>query len=58
MIELLSPTGVLTNIPGLIQLIAALPGLQAHGEYHLPKSEFNGRTGIQVGCDIVAAFRR
>jgi hypothetical protein len=30
---LLSPTGVLENIPGLIQLIAALPGLQAHGNY-------------------------
>ena len=58
LIRLLTPQGVLTNIPGLIGLVAALPGLQAHGEYHLPKPEFNGRTGIQVGCDIVAAFRR
>ena len=58
LIELLSIQGVLTNIPQLIALIAALPGLQAHGEYHLPKSEFGGRTGIQVACDLVAAFRR
>ncbi|OMC04164.1 hypothetical protein A5733_22070, partial [Mycobacterium sp. NS-7484] len=58
LIELLSVQGVLTNIPDLITLLAALPGLQAHGEYHLPKPEFNGRTGIQVACDHVAAFRR
>lgn len=58
LIELLSVRGVLTNIPQLITLLAALPGLQAHGEYHLPKPEFDGRTGIQVACDIVAAFRR
>ena len=58
LIELLSVRGVLTNLPQLIRLLAALPGLQAHGEYHLPKSEFGGRTGIQVGYDIVASFRR
>lgn len=58
LIELLSIQGVLTNIPQLIALLAALPGLRAHGEYHLPKPEFNGRTGIQVACDLVAAFRR
>lgn len=58
LIELLSIQGVLTNIPQLIALLAALPGLQAHGEYHLPKPEFGGRTGIQVACDHVAAFRR
>lgn len=58
LIELLSVRGVLTNIPQLVVLLAALPGLQAHGEYHLPKAEFDGRTGIQVACDMVAAFRR
>lgn len=31
--ELLRPMGVLTSIPSMIQLIAALPGLQAHGGY-------------------------
>lgn len=56
MLALLSPTGILQNIPGLIGLIGALPGLQAHGEYHLPKPEFGGRTGIQVGCDLVRTF--
>lgn len=58
LIELLSVQGVLTNIPQLITLLAALTGLQAHGEYHLPKTEFDGRTGIQVACDHIAAFRR
>lgn len=58
LIELLSVRGVLTNIPQLVVLLAALPGLQAHGEYHLPKQEFGGRTGIEVAYDIVAAFRR
>ena len=58
LIELLTIQGVLTNIPQLITLLAALPGLQAHGEYHLPKPEFDGRTGVQVACDTVAAFRR
>lgn len=56
--RLLSPTGVLQNIPGLISLIAALPGLQAHGEYHLPKLEFGGRDGIAVAYDVIAGFRR
>lgn len=31
--NLLKPTGVLQNIPGLIGLIGALPGLEAHGRY-------------------------
>jgi hypothetical protein len=31
--NLLIPTGVLSNIPGVIALVAALPGLQAHGNY-------------------------
>ena len=58
LIELLSIKGVLTNIPALIQLLGALPGIQTHGEYHLPKPEFQGKTGIDVGRGIVAAFRR
>ena len=52
--QLISPQGV-TRV---FKTLAALPGIQTHGEYHLPKPEFGGRTGIQVGCDILAAFRR
>jgi hypothetical protein len=33
LIDMLSVTGLIKNIPGLIGLIAALPGLQAHGGY-------------------------
>lgn len=31
--EMFTVTGLITNIPGIIGLIAALPGLQAHGGY-------------------------
>lgn len=48
--NLLSPTGVLQNIPGLIGLIAALPGLQAHGMYD--------GNDIQNAYNIIAGFRR
>lgn len=58
LIELLSIQGVLTNIPQLIFLLTQVSGVQTHGEYHLSKVEFGGRTGIQVGYDIVAGFRR
>ncbi|AHN84054.1 lysin B [Mycobacterium phage Hawkeye] len=58
LIELLSIKGLLTNIPQLIHLLTQVSGVQTHGEYHLPKPEFNGRTGIQVGYDVVAGFRR
>lgn len=60
LVEALSARGLL-NPQGIVKVFAtltALAGIQVHGEYHLPKPEFNGRTGIQVGCDIVAAFRR
>lgn len=47
LIKLLSAQGLLTSIPDLMALVAALPGLQAHGFYD-----------PQPGFDIVAAFRR
>jgi hypothetical protein len=56
--QLLSVQGVLTNIPGLIHLMTSLPGIQTHGSYYDPHPEFGGRTGIQVACDAIAAFRR
>ncbi|AKF14307.1 lysin B [Mycobacterium phage Vincenzo] len=52
----LTPTGLLTSLPELIGLLLALPGIQTHGEYHLPKSEFGGRTGVQVGIDQLRAL--
>lgn len=54
LIRLLSAQGLLTSLPELIGLLIALPGIQTHGEYHLPKPEFGGRTGIDVGYDLVA----
>lgn len=50
--KLLSPLGVLTNIPGLIALVAALPGLQAHGSYSFDPVMMNR------AYDVMAAFRR
>lgn len=58
LVELLSVQGLLTSLPDLMGLIAALPGLQAHGAYHLPIAEFGGLTGPQVAYDAIAAFRR
>lgn len=60
LVQALSAQGLMTpqGIVKVFATLAALAGIQVHGEYHLPKPEFNGRTGIQVGCDIVAAFRR
>lgn len=49
--NLLKPTGVLSNIPGLIQLVAALPGLQAHGGYPFDPVMMNR------AYDVIAAFR-
>lgn len=48
-IEILTPMGLLASIPALIQLMAALPGLQAHGDFAplVPKA-----------CRILDAFRR
>jgi hypothetical protein len=50
LINLLSPTGVLSSIPDLIQLVSALPGIQSHGSYVGPD--------IDRAYDIVAGFRR
>lgn len=58
LIRTLSVQGLLTSIPDLIGLLAALPGIGVHGDYHAPKPEFGGRSGFMVGCDIVAGFRR
>lgn len=53
LIQLLSLQGVITHIDDLFGLIAALPGLQNHGAYHMPFPELGNRTGIQVGCDLM-----
>jgi hypothetical protein len=58
LIKFLSIQGILTSLPDLLSLLIALPGLQVHGDYYAPKDEFGGRSGVQVGCDIVAGFRR
>lgn len=53
LIEMMTPMGLLSNAPALIGLIAALPGLQNHGAYHLPFPELNNRSGEQVGRDLM-----
>lgn len=50
LVNILKPTGILTNIPGLIQLVGQLPGLQHHGEYF--------QDDIQTAYNHIAAFRR
>lgn len=50
--DLLKPTGILANIGGLIQLVGALPGLQAHGGY-----EFDPAM-MDRAFDVIARFRR
>lgn len=46
------------GITKLFKTLAALPGVQTHGAYFEPRAEFGGRTGVQVGYDIIAGFRR
>jgi hypothetical protein len=58
LIKMLSVQGLLTSIPDLLGLLMALPGIGVHGDYYAPKDEFGGRSGLQVGCDIIASFRR
>lgn len=56
----LSAQGLLTigGITKLFKTLAALPGIDTHGRYWDPRAEFGGRTGVQVGYDIVASFTR
>lgn len=58
LINFLSVQGILTNLPGLLKLVMALPGIAAHGDYYSPRAEFGNRGGVQVACDVIAAFRR
>lgn len=60
LVDALSAKGLLTpaGIRKVVATLAALPGIQTHGEYHLPKPEFDGRTGLQVAYEIVRDFRR
>lgn len=52
LIDMLSVTGLVKNIGGLIQLVGALPGLQAHGGY-----EFDPFM-MGKAYDVMAGFRR
>ena len=52
LIQMLSITGLIKNIPGLIQLVAALPGLQAHGGYD------RDPVMMDRAYDVMAGFRR
>ncbi len=52
LIEMLSVTGLIKNLPGLIGLIGALPGLQAHGGYPFDP------VMMDRAYDIIAGFRR
>lgn len=58
LVELLSVRGILTNLDDLMKLLIALPGLQSHGAYHLPRAEFGGRDGHMVAYDLIANYRR
>ncbi|MGV0041999.1 peptidoglycan-binding protein [Mycobacterium colombiense] len=58
LIELLSVKGVLTNLPQLLTLLGDIQGVAAHGDYYTPRAEFGNRNGVQVACDVMAAFRR
>lgn len=49
---LLRPTGVLASLPEMIGLVAALPGLQAHGGYEFDQAKMDEAFGH------VARFRR
>ena len=49
-IRILSPMGLLSSIPALIGLLAALPGLQSHGAY--------GPADIDQAYAHIAGFRR
>jgi hypothetical protein len=57
--DTLSAQGLLTagGIVKVFGSLKALAGLQAHGEYWMPKPEFGGRWGIWAGFDWIAAYR-
>lgn len=50
LIEMLGPMGILENVPGLLELLKSLPGLQAHGEYF--------KADIDAAYHHIASFRR
>ena len=52
LIEMLTVTGLIKNVGGLIGLVAALPGLQAHGGYEFDPVQMNR------AYDVIAGFRR
>lgn len=56
----LSAQGMLSTagIAKLIRTLAALPGVDTHGRYGDRRPEFGDRSGLEVGYDIVAGFRR
>lgn len=58
LIQLLSIQGILTNLPAMLKLLMDLPGIAAHGDYYTPRAELGNRNGVQVACDVMAAFRR
>ena len=49
---MLKLTGLIKNVGGLIQLVGALPGLQAHGGYEFDPVQMNR------AYDVIAGFRR
>lgn len=51
-VKMLTLTGLIKNIPGLIALVGALPGLQAHGGYD------RDPIMMERAFQIMAAFRR
>lgn len=49
----LTALGIIGSIPELIGLLMALPGIQTHGEYEIPKAEFGNITGVQMALNMV-----
>lgn len=56
LIEMFTIQGLISTLPQLIGLIAALPGLQNHGLYGQPFPELGNRSGEQVGRDLIDLF--
>lgn len=52
-IDTLTLQGILSDIPRVIRTFIALGGIQSHNEYDRPKPEFGGRSGIEVGQQLV-----